>query len=487
MKYLMLLFLCGLWLTGNCQHCACADNFQSMVAKVEQNYVGYGDKVTPSNKVAFTHFTDSLRQVAARAEWQDCFFVLRAWLRFFKDLHMSLSIDKSNDYSHDSIRTIFSRVERSPINKMQGFLEYLEKNREKLDSVEGLWEDESQSTTLGVMRDPRKRDEFTGIVLKADSVLWMPGQIKLRIKKNGGKYELMYFFNNRDHDRSEYATLALNKRMLNLGIGGIWNKMQMNGQVWEEMTPHFIPTFRVLDNNTCVLAIPSFRLQAKPIIDSLVETNMDVIKKSRNFIIDLRNNLGGSVLSFEALLPIIYTGPVITKGASVLATEANIREYYSITDYPNISDSMKAVFRNELKELKAHQGGMYNLWRDDTLVMKEVMPSPARVSVIVNENCASSAELFLLKARQSSKVKIYGSHSMGAVDYADVTTTSMDCDFYKLRYPTSRTNRLPEEPIDNIGIQPNIKIPGNIVDWVEFVRTAAVTDYNNNQKRSLSK
>jgi hypothetical protein len=36
-----------------------------------------------------------------------------------------------------------------------------------------------------------------------------------------------------------------------------------------------------------------------------------------------------------------------------------------------------------------------------------------------------------------------------------------------LQYATSRTNRLPDYPIDNIGIEPNKKIPEE-KNWVEF-------------------
>lgn len=59
---------------------------------------------------------------------------------------------------------------------------------------------------------------------------------------------------------------------------------------------------------------------------------------------------------------------------------------------------------------------------------------------------------------------------MGAVDYADACTLQMPCPLFKLRYSTSRSNRLPAEPIDNIGMQSQVVIPDHVKDWVEFVR-----------------
>ncbi|MCW3467127.1 S41 family peptidase [Chitinophaga nivalis] len=469
MKYLIVLMLCCWWIKGNSQQCGCEANFRHMVAKVKTNYVGYQDKVSPQQEKRFLQYTDSLQQVAAITGWQDCFLLLRSWLLFFKDQHMSLTFSRNGALNKDSIRAIFAGAEKVEMTAPD-FKTYINQDPGTLDSIEGIWTDEFQSVQIGFMRDKVKKDEFIGVILKADSVLWLPGQIKARVRKKRGAYEMLYLYN-REHVPIQ-SPLALNNHMMNVGIAGILNKIYPEGTqpVSAAKVKYYTPSFKVLDEQTCLLVMPSFRLEAKPLIDSLIDNNMDIIRRSKNFILDLRNNTGGSVLCFEKLLPIIYTNPIITKGAAVLATEDNIREYYSITDYPNISDSMKAVFRQELEELKAHKGSLYNLWKNDTLVLNEIMPTPQKVSVIINRNCASSAEIFLLKARQSSKVTIYGKNSMGAVDYSDVATTNMPCNYFILRYPTSRTNRLPEEPIDNIGIKPHVKIPDNVVDWVEFVK-----------------
>jgi hypothetical protein len=66
---------------------------------------------------------------------------------------------------------------------------------------------------------------------------------------------------------------------------------------------------------------------------------------------------------------------------------------------------------------------------------------------------------------------MYGIATLGVVDYADAATFKLPCGIYKARFSTSRTNRLPEEKIDNIGIQSNVKIPTQVPDWVEYVRS----------------
>jgi len=79
----------------------------------------------------------------------------------------------------------------------------------------------------------------------------------------------------------------------------------------------------------------------------------------------------------------------------------------------------------------------------------------------------SSCEEFILAARQSHKVILMGENTGGALDYANVHYLQMPRKGWWFQYATSRTNRLPDFPIDNIGIEPNVNIPVE-KNWVEF-------------------
>ncbi|RFM35126.1 S41 family peptidase [Chitinophaga silvisoli] len=235
------------------------------------------------------------------------------------------------------------------------------------------------------------------------------------------------------------------------------------------LPPVAAPSFKILNDQTCLLTIPSARLQFKGIIDSLLALHKERLNKTPHFIIDLRENKGGSTICFDSLLPYLYTNPIISEGATVLATEENIRNLYDVTDYPNISDSMKAVFRKEAAALRAHLGTAYQLWNNDTIRMNQVFPYPQKVSLIINQNVGSSTEMFVLKARQSKKVQLFGTHTAGAVDYSDVVPYKMPCTLFALGIPSSRTLRMPAEVIDNIGIAPGVEIPESCTDWVQYV------------------
>lgn len=456
------------------QDCDCINSLKYTLNKIEKNYIGYKYKITPENKSSFIKITDSLLTAAKNTDLINCSSLIQKWLDFFKDEHVYIYVNYDSS-SKKIIRDYYSKTPRVNMTKNK-FLSYLSKNKEKVDSIEGIWQDEGKNYEIGIIKNQEKssinRIQFTGFVIKADSIYWLPKQIKFIIEKNYSKYKIIAYYKG-DHSLFK-PEIKFKQGQINLDNGwSIFSKETFNqpssnpNEVKEDKKQ---PRFEVLDSNTCLLSMPSFSLTYKPIIDSLLVKNDSLIRARQHFIIDVRNNGGGSVLCFEKVIPYLYTNPIITKGSTVLATEDNIRDYYGKYDYPNISDSMKAVFKKEGDVLRQHIGELYPLWPSDTLILNTVYSYPKNISIIINENCASSTELFLLKAKQSSKVKLYGTHTMGAVDYSDAVTASLPCPLYKIRYSSSRSNRLPEQNIDNVGIYPDIEIKDIKSDWMEIVR-----------------
>lgn len=153
-----------------------------------------------------------------------------------------------------------------------------------------------------------------------------------------------------------------------------------------------------------------------------------------------------------------------------MATEENIRDCYEV-DYPDLNEESKIEMQNDVKKLKAHQGEFYQLYNDTTITYLNILKNPSRISILINENTASSAELFILRAEQSKKVILFGRNTSGAVDYGETVFTKLPCKFYSLYYPASKSLHSIKHPLDNIGIEPQVKIPDEETDWVEFVRT----------------
>ena len=466
MKHLLFSLLLLLSLTGiKAQNCNCADNFKYLTQRISKNYVGYTDKVTPLNSKQFAKFTDSLQQIANGSNAYQCLTLCRAWLDFFKDKHITfgMAFDKLNP---DSVRIFFANEEKTNWTD-RSFKSYLIKNKAKLDSIEGIWS--TGIYEVGIVKDI-KPNQFMAFVLKADSVRWMPQQVKFRLSKQGGQYQTIYFSGG-DHSE-QHPTLIKDADTLDFGFFKKWVKAPkpLNTTIKNEKEIDLSPKFRVLDDETALFEMPSFgKLGYVAPTTALIKKNESILKNTKHLIIDLRNNSGGTVLVYEKLMPYLYTNPILKEGGYVLATADNIRDGYS-KEYPEASDSIRNVFKKDLEKLKAHEGELYKLYPIDTIKFNTVYKNPERISFLVNRNTGSAAELFLLEAKQSKKVKIYGENSSGSIDYVEVITIKMPCSFYTLYYPACKSLRLPDYPLDNIGIKPDVAIPSNVTDWIDFVK-----------------
>ncbi|WP_175634233.1 S41 family peptidase [Pedobacter ghigonis] len=465
MKYIYPLFFFLLYfLDSNAQNCNCGSNFQYLVKKIEKNYVGFSDKVTPANKKRFQKFTDSLQKIADQSNPYKCLSISREWLAFFKDKHINFGMDFEK-LNPDSVKSFFADEEKTPWTE-NNFKNYLDANKGKLDEIEGVWF--SGIYKLGIVKDQANKSLFIGFILKADGYRWDAQQIKLKITKTNKGYSTSNF---KGGDHSEqFPILTKQNDTLDFGIFGKWYKgMHKTVQGPAATQVDYSPKFKVANDTTSIFELPSFySLDYIAQVDSLISANKPILTKTKHLIIDLRNNSGGSVLIYQKLIPYIYTNPILQEGGSVLATVENIRDGYS-TEYPQMSDSIKSVFRKNLNRLKAHTGELYNLYPVDTIKLQTVLQNPARISFLVNKETGSAAELFLLEARQSTKVKLYGTNSAGVVDYTETVKATMPCPFYTLWYPACKSTRLPDFPLDNIGIKPDIEIPDTVQDWIEFV------------------
>jgi C-terminal processing protease CtpA/Prc len=90
---------------------------------------------------------------------------------------------------------------------------------------------------------------------------------------------------------------------------------------------------------------------------------------------------------------------------------------------------------------------------------------------VLIDGAASSAEQFLLLARQSHKVTLFGKrNSAGVLDFANVVGMPTPSGRYQVYWGTSRSLRVPDDPVDPDGITPDIRIPEKVDDPVAFAK-----------------
>lgn len=230
------------------------------------------------------------------------------------------------------------------------------------------------------------------------------------------------------------------------------------------------PSVRWLDRRTALMRIPDFNAGFKPAIDSVVAAARPRLLATPALIIDVRGNGGGWTAAYDAILSLLYTGPIRVDGMDAWASEGNIAYARAVAGNDHVPAQIRQQAGMLLQRMEAARGG-YVLMADDEVVRRDtVFPLPRAVAILVDHRCASTCEQFVLDARQSGKVTVMGGENTGGLlDYGNVRTVPLPWGQQRLFVPTTRSHRLPREKLDLTGIAPAVRIPAG-EDAVEFAR-----------------
>ena len=145
---------------------------------------------------------------------------------------------------------------------------------------------------------------------------------------------------------------------------------------------------------------------------------------------------------------------MVSIAADFLATADNVNAYRQSIMEAGLPAALEKEYLADLAKVVRGKSRYFNMFPDQVDSSRSMLAKPQKVAILIDEGCASSAEQFLLEARQSTKVTLYGVHSRGVLDYANVCEKKFEG--YSLLYPTSRSRRIVKgEDIENKGIQPH--------------------------------
>lgn len=135
------------------------------------------------------------------------------------------------------------------------------------------------------------------------------------------------------------------------------------------------------------------------------------------------------------------------------------------------SGSLPAAIMAEIRELVEQMERHPNEFvsgGDRQIHLDSIYPLPANIGIVVGRGCASTCEQFVLDARQSSKVTIFGTgNTAGFTDYGNVRQIRTPSGLRLFQVPMSRSSRLPSNPMDLVGISPAVLIADG--EPIEFV------------------
>ena len=226
----------------------------------------------------------------------------------------------------------------------------------------------------------------------------------------------------------------------------------------------FLSKIKILSKNTVLLTFPTFYDSYKGDIELLLKKNRSILESHPNWIVDVRKNNGGSDGTYQPLLHWLLSGGYVQQNVEWLATSDNLRAQETICSMAGDKVACARSIEPVVAALRNTPAGRYTLANGEVALTYGVPSNsekhrPKHVAVLIDRACGSSCEQFLLTVRESQSVKLLGRPTSGELDVSNLRPHPLPSGFRAVFYATSRSLRLPDMPIDQIGIQPDILLP----------------------------
>lgn len=430
-----------------------------LVQKIKIDYPGYTEKTRNIDFDKFVAQTIALNKT-------DTFKAMATIVSFFKDRHLDLfrildSVDKDILDCDSNLKSI-QKYLNSSIPKKQ---------------YEGYWLSEFNHLVIAIKEIQHRPLKYKAFIIKSlDSTKTPPGMVV---------YDFDQTRNNIYYTKATSTGMGTkfyvwsefrNDSVFTAGPYSKWRKLNgYNQQLLNKLPIRPLnneASGKWLSDSCYFISIPASTQENGTIIDCLIRADANITRKAETLIIDLRNNTGGTTMAYEPLLPLLYTNPILMPNVDLYCTkDGAVQTKEHIASYIK-TPTIDSTYLNGLKEIVALEEdstGLFVAFPQDTLKFDKVLPYPKQVGIIINYGCQSAAELFLLNALQSKKVKLFGEHTQGVVDYLDFYPIELS-EKYQLYVPKSR-RVIPKggKKLDGKGIHPNVYIGDNEKDWVKFV------------------
>lgn len=459
------------------QNCNCTENLKWVKKIIEENDAGFQYALDQKGLEAYQAHNAKIEQKLAGIKSNlDCTKLLSEWLQFIRKGHLSIKrIDGKDVDSLVSEANLITKNNHPSVSISEDeFKNYLAKKKEQ--NLEGIWD--SPPYKVAIKKYP---EGYKGLIVSSTADNWMTGDVKFTL--NNELSAGIYYLRDKTPEKIS-STLAIGKNMFQLG-----NYLYTKIYPIVENTPleaDFVksystdkPYLQKINSKTILLRIPSFNGRQKQTIDSLITVHRPQLEKIENLIIDIRNNGGGSDGSYAEIIPLLYTNPIRTIGVTFYSTKLNNQRMLDFCEnYKEYGIDPREIpfYRAAYDSLNNHLGEFVNLKPDRKLISIDssykTLPYPKQVAIIINGGNGSTAEQFLLEAKQSKKVKLFGITTAGVLDISNMYFVESPCKEYRLGYALSKSYRIPDMAIDNKGIQPDYYIDKTIQDsqWVDHVR-----------------
>jgi len=449
--------------------CNCLENLNKIVAKTEENYTGFPAKINEVNNTRYKELIKALQKKSLNeTNPKTCFYLLKEYIRFFKDKHFILNYSNANDYDNEKI-TYSEKYFKKELAK------------KGLSEIEGVWVNADTSLKLAVQKYPS--NIFKAIVLESKDTKIPVGLVYFTLtpSKNGFIAKEFNSFITTDIPAKQKGNLLQiwNHAMFGKVYPNEFTKAEKAElDTWKNNNNGL--DFQKLSCKTAYLKIPTF-FNNDDKIQLLINKNDSIIKTCENLIVDLTGNGGGNT-GWVSFLPYFMTNPIIQYDTYLRTTPENIiskladLEPFVVNPIPDeykkyFPDEVVAAYKKAYQELPTTKKAFYPI-PGVTFPLDSILTKPNKIALIVDDFCGSSTEYFFFISKQSTKTTTYGINTIGMMDYEGMSNpTALPYHKYILTIPIIKSSWTEQKPIDKTGFQPDILL--NKIEqkkWVEFVQ-----------------
>lgn len=444
--------------------CDCSETFKWVKETFEKNDAGFDYAVQQKGMDMYEkHNAVFLAKVKTITESHECAEVLNEWLKFFRKGHfgvMALATATTQQSANVKQWPVLAVKEK----------ELRSKPTKDAKDLAGIWK--VGAYKIGIVK---KDKGYKGVILESGNVAWKPQQVKMEINEDGSGVFYMGDFSPLKFKKMDWVGKNAIKLAPAIQLQREYPTFPENAdiQLYAKAMSTGKPFMEKLSEETLYLRIPSFGGEQKKVIDSVLSAHEKEIKSTKNLIIDIRNGTGGDDDSYANIIPYLYTNPIRIVGMELLSTPLNNKRMESYLSMPDLSEKSRMQVNAALTLLNDNLGKFVDLSGGNKVhiqKMDAVLPFPQQVAIIANEANGSTDEQFLMAAKQSKKVKLFGTSTFGVLDISNMNFVKSPDEKFQLGYCLSKSYRIPGMAIDGIGIQPDYFIDSTIPNelWIKY-------------------
>lgn len=443
------------------QICPCLQVFDSLSNHLKINYPGFNIGEERANYQSL--FLKIRNEVVLVSDPKKCTEKLNEYLTIFRDGHLAAR-HTGSIFKKEKIKSGIPAWPDVSEDSAQNYLNF----RKDADSLEGIWESYDGLYKVFIRRE--FGGKYSGYLLETVNQNWQKGEVKMVFEPQKKGLILRYFMSAHD---AKSPGFTLNRNILEIKNRIVFQKIYPKVADAIPFESFVSGSFGLSEDflqwnaETFYIQLQNISAGNKPLIDSLIRKNDQSIRKSKNLILDLRDNGGGDFTCFDNFWPYILSGPAVVFGTTFHCTPTNISAYKK--QISKLESEILPDFQDLALEMEKHNGQNWQI-PNDTITIEKPLAFPQRVILLVNGKCKSSTENFILTARQSRKVIVAGEPTGGVADFEELVDFPIWGNEIILQMPIGRSNRLPDYPIDGVGIEPTIPLKTKNKAWQPWVK-----------------